>query len=186
MKKTSITTKKGDAGQTSLLGRKRVTKHDPRPEAYGTVDEAAAFLGLARAKSDLSEVKNILKVVQNHLYLINSELACPPEQKHLLKRTLNSHDLEELEKFAAEIESKVELPAKFVLYGETETSAYLDVARTIVRRAERRITELASQEGLANRTIVPYINRLSDMLFLLARYEEFVHHVPYAHPLQDK
>ncbi len=182
MKKYSITTKKGDNGSTGLLDNSRVQKFDLRPETYGTLDEAAAFLGLARAKTSLDETKDILWKIQNHIYLMNAELACPVDYLHLLKDKLAESHLQELEEFSETIENKLELPRKFVLYGQSETAAYLDIARTVVRRAERRLVELNQKEQLENKTIMAYINRLSDVLFLLARYEEFKNGIPYAHP----
>ncbi len=182
MKHFSITTKTGDRGTTGLLDSSRVLKCDARPEAYGTIDEANAFIGLARAKTDLQKVKGVLLIVQNHLYLINAELASPTEQLKLLKRKVEAKDLHLLENESAEIEKVLDLPRKFVLYGQTEVSAILDVARAVIRRAERRVVELNDQDKIANETILAYLNRLSDTLFLLARYEEFAHNVPYAHP----
>ena len=182
MAKQSITTKKGDKGTTSLLDNTRVRKHHMRPEVYGTIDEAAAFIGLVRAKTTLEDIKDILLTVQNHLYYINSELACPPDKIHLLKRVIQKRDLEKIEKLSACIEKKLTLPKKFIIYGESVISSYLDIARTVIRRAERRITELDSLEKLNNSMILPYLNRLSDTLYILARYDEFTHKIPYAHP----
>lgn len=182
MKNYSITTKKGDDGTTGLLDNSRVQKYDLRPETYGTLDEAAAFLGLARAKSTLAKTKEILLAIQNHIYLMNAELACPVDYLHLLKNKLAASHLKQLEELEQKIESELELPRKFVLYGQSETSAYLDIARTVVRRAERRLVELHQSEKIENQTMMAYINRLSDVLFLLARYEEFKSNIPYAHP----
>jgi ATP:cob(I)alamin adenosyltransferase len=180
-KSFSITTKKGDDGTTSLLDNSRVKKDDLRPEAYGTLDEAAAFLGLARAKTKLEASRAFLLTVQNHLYVINSELACPPERLHLLKQKLSPAHLQKLEELSQTIEAELELPRKFILYGQSEISAILDVARAVVRRAERRVVELQAREPLEDVVIPAYLNRLSDALFLLARYEEFKQHLPFAH-----
>lgn len=181
----SITTKKGDDGTTGLLDNSRVKKSDPRPETYGTLDEAAAFLGLARATTDLERTRDFLLTVQNHLYVINAELACPPEYLHLLKKKLTGDHLQKLETLAQSLEAELALPRKFVLYGESQVSALLDVARAVVRRAERRLVELIEQENVDNPSILAYLNRLSDALFLLARYEEFAHGIPFAHPRGD-
>ena len=182
MKKHSITTKKGDTGKTGLLDNSRVEKFDLRPEAYGSLDEAAAFLGLVRAKTDLDDLKEIMWMVQNHIYLMNAELACPVESLPLLKSILSEEHLKNIENKAQEIEEKLNLPKKFVIYGQTEISAYLDIARAVVRRTERRVTELDKYEPLNNKNILAYLNRLSDTLYLLARYDEFFHNVPFAHP----
>ncbi|MBN1467037.1 cob(I)yrinic acid a,c-diamide adenosyltransferase [candidate division KSB1 bacterium] len=184
--KKSVTTKKGDDGTTGLLDNSRVTKSDLRPEAYGTLDEAAAFIGLARAKSNLQMTQELLRTIQQHLYLLNAELACPVDCLHLLKMKLTKEHLGRLEEIAARLEEELNLPAKFVLYGQSEISACLDIARAVVRRAERHIVELNRAEKIANLTILPYINRLSDLLFLLARYEEFKNGIKYAHPYDDE
>ena len=181
-KNFSISTKKGDDGTTGLLDNSRVQKYDLRPETYGTLDEAAAFLGLARAKSSLDKTKEILFVIQNHIYLINAELACPVDYLHLLEDTLTQTHLKRLEQLSVNIEEELELPRKFVLYGQCEISALIDVARAVVRRAERRLVELSRHEKMENDTILGYLNRLSDTLFLLARYEEYKSNIPFAHP----
>ncbi len=175
-------TRKGDDGTTGLLDNSRVSKHDLRPETYGTLDEAAAFIGLARAKSSLQPTQELLLAIQGHIYLMNAELACPVEHLHLLTKKLTEAHLRQLEEPARTMEDELNLPNKFVLYGQSETSAYLDIARAVVRRAERRLTELNRAEKIANLTILPYINRLSDLLFLLARYEEFKNGIKSAHP----
>lgn len=181
----SITTKTGDTGKTSLLNNSRVEKYDLRPETYGTLDEASAILGIARAQTDLQEVKDACWKMQNHIYLINAELACPPESLHLLKKKLQQGDLDYLESISKNIENKIKLPRKFVIYGETVVSAHLDVARAVLRRAERRAAQLNTQQPLQNPVLLPYLNRLSDTLYLLARYEEYAHNVPFAHPSMD-
>ena len=185
MKSYSITTKKGDKGRTGLLDGSRVIKTNIRPEAYGTLDEAAAFIGLARSHTDLDEIADFLLLIQNHIYYINSELACPTESLHLLERTLTSNDLKSVEEKADAFEKKLNLPRKFVLYGETVVSAYLDVSRAVIRRAERRIEELNAQEEIKNSHLRAYINRLSDALFILARYDEWIHKGGYRHPEKD-
>ncbi|MBN1543789.1 cob(I)yrinic acid a,c-diamide adenosyltransferase [candidate division KSB1 bacterium] len=182
MKNFSITTKAGDGGDTSLLNSARVSKTDPRPEAYGTLDEANAFLGLAKATSDSPELQRTITLVQNHLYLINAELACPTDYLHLLKRVLETRDLSELEELEKTIESSLKLPRKFVLYGTCVLSAQLDTARAMIRRAERRTVELHRLEPLANENILPYLNRLSDVLFLLARRVESDQGLAFDHP----
>ena len=180
--KKSITTKKGDSGKTGLLDNTQVSKYDIRPETYGTLDEAAAFIGLARAKSSLDEIRKALRTVLIHIYLINAELACPAEFLDKLKKKITPAELSKLEEQASLIEAKLDLPAKFVIYGQSETSACLDIARAVVRRAERRLVELNQQHPLQNPTISAYINRLSDALYLFARYEEFANNIPFAHP----
>ncbi len=182
MQKKSISTKKGDTGSTTLRMHKHVPKYDIYPETIGTIDEAAAFIGMARSKSRLQKVKKYLWIVQNHIFLINSELACPAEYRHKLETTLQQAHLQKLEQIESSIENETDLPARFVLYGQSEISAFLDTARTVVRRAERRLVELNEIDPFENDTLLPYFNRLSDVLFLLARYEEIKNNIPLAHP----
>ncbi len=170
--KKSISTGKGDKGRTSFLDGSRAAKGSVRPEAYGTLDEASAFIGLARSKSRLEAVRDGLLKAQNLIYRVNSELACPSESRHLLKRVIAESDVEEIAALAGRIESDLKLPPRFVLYGEEEVSALLDLARAVVRRAERAIARLDEEESLDNPSITAFINRLSDLLFLMARLEE--------------
>ncbi len=171
-KKKSISTRKGDRGETSLLDGSRTTKGSDRPEVYGTMDEAQAFVGLARAKSGVRRVTSILLEIQNDIFRLNAELACPDGSRHLLKGTIEGKDVERLDRHLSAIEEELDLPPRFVLYGELETSALLDVARAVVRRAERALTRLEENESIENEKIKAYINRLSDLLFVLARLEE--------------
>ena len=117
-------------------------------------------------------LKEGLLELQNLIYVVNSELACPKGKEKLLKRKLAPEDVKKVSGRIDEIESFLELPAKFVLPGESETSALLDVARTVVRRAERAFARISAKESPANRNIPALLNRLSDLLFLMARLEE--------------
>ncbi|MHC4944083.1 MAG: cob(I)yrinic acid a,c-diamide adenosyltransferase [Planctomycetota bacterium] len=168
----SITTKKGDKGKTSLFDGSRVSKSSLRPETYGTLDEACAFIGLARAKSGIEELGEVLFKLQSLIYLVNAELACPPESKGSLHKRFEADHLEWTEEKAKEIEKRLNLPPKFVVYGETETGAILDVARAVVRRTERLLILLDEAETLENPHVKPFVNRLSDLLYLLARWED--------------
>ena len=181
-KKKSISTKKGDRGETSLFDGTRVSKASLRPEVYGTLDEASAFLGLARAKSGDPEIQAILVELQTQIYLVNAELACPPEAKDRLNHRFEKEHFDALEARAREIEKTLDLPPRFVLYGETEAGAALDVARAVVRRAERALTLLHEAEPEDNPLVKPFVNRLSDMLYLLARREEKKAGRPWRHP----
>lgn len=172
-KKRSITTRKGDRGRTSLFDETRVDKADLRPEAYGTLDEASAFIGLARAAGPRAGVEKVLVRIQELIYLANSELACPPASRAKPARRLEAEHLQWVEDRARESEKALDLPPRFVLYGETLVSAFLDVARAVMRRAERRLQALDDREGtLANPHLMPLVNRLSDLLYLLARGED--------------
>lgn len=182
MPRKSVTTRKGDCGETRLLNNSKIKKSNLRPEVTGTLDEAGAFIGRSKAESRLPYVQDTLYTVQNHLYLLNAELACPEDKKHYLKRKIAKRHIQYLDNCIAFIEKNIELPPKFYLPGQSLPSAELDIARTVVRRAERRVVELSQEETLHNNSILPYLNRLSDLLFLLARYEEFKNDIPYAHP----
>jgi cob(I)alamin adenosyltransferase len=183
MRKKSITTKTGDSGTTGLFDNTRVVKYDPRPEVYGALDEACAFIGLARAQTGWSDLKTFLLDIQNHIYLINAELSCPTESLPQLKKRLRMEHLDVLEKKTDQIEARLELPPRFVIYGQSVLSAHLDIARSVVRRAERRLTELNAREPLHNSVLLAYVNRLSDTLFILARDAENRQGIPYLHPL---
>jgi len=167
-----ITTKKGDKGFTSLLGGRRVPKFHLRSETYGTLDELNSFLGMARAVSKDRMVKETLLTIQNHLYLIGSELALSGKDRRLLKREITQKEADWLTGLSTDFEASLMPAPKFVIYGETYVSSILDVARAVSRRAERRVVEMRSKRMLSNPKILEYLNRLSDVLYLLARYEE--------------
>jgi cob(I)alamin adenosyltransferase len=180
--KKSISTRKGDGGETSLFDGTRISKTAARPDVYGTLDEASSFMGLARAKTPLDRVREILLKLQNIIYLMNAELACPPEAKERLSRRLEEKHLTWVDRESAALEKELNLPMKFVLYGETEAGAVLDIARAVMRRAERLLVGLHAQEPLDNPHIRPLVNRLSDTLYLLARLEEKEAGLPFRHP----
>jgi cob(I)alamin adenosyltransferase len=177
-----ITTKKGDKGFTSLLGGRRVPKFHLRPETYGTLDELNSFLGMARAVSKDRMVEETLLTIQNHLYLIGSELALSGRDRRLLKRELAQKEVGWLTGLSTDFEASLMPEPKFIIYGETFISSILDVARAVSRRAERRVAEMKSKRMLSNPKILEYLNRLSDVLYLLARYEEKKAGVTPRHP----
>jgi cob(I)alamin adenosyltransferase len=174
-----IYTKKGDDGTTGLLfGGDRVSKADLRTDAYGTTDEAVSALGLARAsigsETDRVEVRlaELVLRLQRELFVVGAELATHVERRDRLEPGVSRVTEEMVAALEAEIdelESWVEQPQEFVLPGETATGAALDLARTTVRRAERRAVALASGGGLPDSVVVPYLNRLADLLFVMAR-----------------
>jgi cob(I)alamin adenosyltransferase len=171
-----IYTRKGDDGTTGLWYGGRVPKHDGRPEAYGSVDEAASALGLARAAAehDGELYKDILRV-QNELFIAGAELATAPEAAERLEPGVSKVTpdmVDQLEKDIDRYMDRVDLPPKFVIPGGTELSARLDVARTAVRRAERRVAALKDSGELVDETVVTYLNRLSDALFAMARFAD--------------
>jgi len=167
-----ITTKKGDKGFASLLDGRRVPKFHLRPETYGTVDELNSFLGMARDVSKDRMVKETLLTIQNHLFIIGSALALSGKDRALLKGEVTQEEVDWLTRLSTDFELSLKLKPRFVIYGETYVSSILDVARAVSRRAERRVAQMKSKRMLSNRKILEYLNRLSDVLYLLARYEE--------------
>ena len=171
-----IYTRKGDDGTTGLWYGGRVPKHAGRPEAYGSVDEAASALGLARAAADRDgELYADILRIQNELFVAGAELATAPEAAGRLEPGVSKVTAEMAERLEADIDrymERVELPPKFVIPGGSELSARLDVARAAVRRAERRVAALEDEGELAGETVLRYLNRLSDALFAMARFAD--------------
>jgi cob(I)alamin adenosyltransferase len=156
----------GDDGTTGLLGEGRLPKHHPRMEALGVLDEASAALGLARALCKAQQTEPLLREVQRDLYIIMSEVAATPENVQRF-RTLENQRLEWLESQADAIASMATLPAEFILPGDSLPGAALAVARTVVRRAERRAAELFDTGEIKNKVLLQYLNRLSSLCFAL-------------------
>lgn len=164
-------TRRGDDGYTDLLGGPRVPKYDLRPEALGTLDEASAALGLARATAQREETRHAILHVQRDLYLLMADIATI-EGKQAGKPRLTSEHVAALEQLIADLDPKVSIPKQFVASGDSVAGATLDVARTIVRRAERVLARLAHEDALPSADGMVYLNRLSSMLFGLARFED--------------
>ncbi|RMF33542.1 MAG: cob(I)yrinic acid a,c-diamide adenosyltransferase [Chloroflexi bacterium] len=164
-------TRTGDDGYTGLLGAERVPKYHPRPEAYGTVDEASAALGMARATATVERTRRVLLTVQRHLYHLMAELAATPEAAPRF-RQIGDEQVAWLEETTDALTSAIALPREFVVPGESLAGAALDLARTIVRRAERRVARLVHEGQVENDALLRYLNRLSSLLFVLARYED--------------
>jgi cob(I)alamin adenosyltransferase len=170
-----IYTRKGDDGTTSLWYGGRIPKDDLHTEAYGTLDEATSALGLARAKCDDGRLAADILRLQNELFVAGAELATGPEARERLEPGVSR--LEEdmvtwLEERIDAYMAEVELPPKFVIPGGTELSAQLDVARAVLRRAERRIVALAREGALEGSAALGYLNRASDLLFAMARFAD--------------
>jgi cob(I)alamin adenosyltransferase len=161
-----IYTKTGDAGTTSLFGGARVAKHDARIEAYGTVDELNSFLGAARATALPAEVEKTLDAVQHDLFEIGAHLASPGTSRF---PGVESARIADLERAIDAMESELEPLKTFILPGGTAAAAQLHIARTVCRRAERRVTAL-DDGSEATRSTIAYLNRLSDYLFVAARF----------------
>ena len=181
VKLTRIYTRGGDKGDTSLGDGSRVAKHDPRVEAYGTVDEANAAVGLARLHAE-GEAEAMLARIQNDLFDLGADLCRPeeeesdrkgPEKKANAKKAASLRIVEaqvaRLEREIDEMNAALHPLESFVLPGGSAAAAYLHLARTVARRAERLMTALAA-ESAVNPIAIKYINRLSDHLFVLARY----------------
>ena len=171
-----IYTRKGDDGTTGLWYGGRVSKSDGRPEAYGSLDEAASALGLARAAAeDDEELRRDILDVQTDLFIAGAELATAPEAAGRLESGVSKVTQEMVDRLEPLIDGymdRVELPPKFVIPGGTELSARLDVARTAIRRAERRVVELKELDQLADDAVLHYLNRVSDLVFAMARYAD--------------
>jgi cob(I)alamin adenosyltransferase len=171
-----IYTRKGDDGSTGLWYGGRVPKSDPRPEAYGAVDEATSALGLARAVAHADEelTEDILRI-QTELFVAGAELATAPEAAQRLEAGVSKVTVAMIEQLESDVDkymARVDLPPKFVIPGGSELSARLDVARTAVRRAERRVVEIKLAGDLLDDTVLRYLNRASDTLFAMARYAD--------------
>jgi cob(I)alamin adenosyltransferase len=173
-----IYTRKGDDGTTSLWYGGRVPKTDVRTEAYGSLDEANSALGVARSLckgEDQADLHATILALQRNLFVAGAELATAPEAAERLEGGVSRITDEMVEAVEADIDrymGQVELPPHFVIPGGTELSAALDVARSAIRRAERRVVELRDSDGLSSDVILRYINRASDLAFALARFAD--------------
>jgi cob(I)alamin adenosyltransferase len=172
-----IYTKKGDDGSTSLWYGGRVPKHHRRTAAYGSLDEACSALGVARALCGAEQAELAADVLrlQDDLFVAGAELATAPEAAGRLEdgvsRTTEAM-VAELERLIDRYMDEVELPPKFVIPGGNQLSAQLDVARTIVRRAERHISPLNEAGDLAAETVIHFVNRASDLVYAMARWAD--------------
>ena len=184
---SAVATTRGDDGTTGLLyGGARIGKDDPRTEAYGTIDEAIAALGLARANLgakgrrgtlglSLGGLAPMILRIQRELFVVGAELATNPDAWDRLEdgRTRVSEAMvHDLERDLVELEGNLEMPREFVVPGETPTSAALELARTILRRAERRAVALQRNGLVPGPNLIPYLNRLADLIWVLARAAE--------------
>jgi cob(I)alamin adenosyltransferase len=166
-----IYTKTGDAGSTGLFGGGRVPKDDPRVEAYGDVDELNAFIGMARSVEVMPRIDEVLVPIQRDLFAIGALLATPNREKmaqHLEKARIDDIRIAELERAIDEGEAELEPLTAFILPGGSPKASALHVARTVCRRAERKVVRLQHEVELPPLAVI-YLNRLSDLLFTLAR-----------------
>ncbi len=183
---SAVATGRGDDGTTGLLYGGRITKDDARAEAYGTIDEAVACLGLARAEAGVMATAgslpgliagfgDILLKLQRDLFVAGSELATNPDAWDRLRDGETRVDeamLSVLEEMLREAESRMEMPREFVVPGADRLSAALEVSRTVIRRAERRVIALDHERLVPGAWLMPYLNRLADLLWVLARLAE--------------
>ena len=168
-----IYTRTGDTGSTGLFGGGRVPKDDIRVEAYGDVDELNAVIGVARSVETMPRVDEVLVPIQRDLFAIGALLATPNREKmalHLQKARIDETRIEELERAIDDGEAELEPLTAFIIPGGTPKAAALHVARTVCRRAERHVVRLQHEVELPPVTVI-YLNRLSDLLFVLARRE---------------
>ena len=183
MRITKVYTKVGDKGSTHLVGGRQVSKGESRIEAYGTVDELNAVIGLARtfntpAKENSvaqTRIDGMLKTVQNDLFRVGADLATRPEDRWEGMERPTEADIEQLENWIDALNSELPALKEFILPGGGPVGAYLHQARTVCRRAEREVVRLRSIEPDATREILPYLNRLSDFLFVLGRWAAKAH-----------
>jgi cob(I)alamin adenosyltransferase len=173
-----IYTRKGDDGTTSLWYGGRVAKTDVRTEAYGSIDEANSALGVARAlcnRENQADLHSTILSLQQDLFVAGAELATSPEAADRLEdgvSRITDGMVDALEVDIDRYMNQVDLPPHFVIPGGTELSATLDVARSAIRRAERRVVELRDSDGLASEAVLRYLNRASDLAFALARFAD--------------
>ncbi len=174
-----IYTKTGDNGETGLFGGERVSKDSLRIEAYGTIDELNSFLGLTITEVCDKSVKELLISIQNKLFVLGSDLATPINEKtsKLSITRVPKKFYKDLEKSIDKFENKLEPLRNFILPGGTKSAAMLHICRTVARRAERRVVALNNTVKVGQNIII-FLNRLSDLLFVLARYENKCQNVP--------
>ena len=167
---TPFFTGQGDSGNTGFLGEGRIPKTSARIEAVGSVDEATAALGLARSLSKNEKTGSILLHIQQQLYWLMSELSAAPDVAEKFDK-INEDQILWLEKQINDLENTVVLPREFIIPGESPASAALSLARTIVRRAERRAITLFDAGEIKKSSLIAYLNRLSSLIFILEVYE---------------
>ncbi len=167
---SSITTRVGDKGTTFLFSGEEVDKNSPRTEAYGDLDELVSALGIARCYARKS-AKDILKL-QRELFIVGSELATSLRHVRLLAERVDASMLADFEKRREALEARIKMPKGFILPGGNVAGAYLDMARSISRRLERKVIGLVKLRLIRNKHLLIWLNRLSDYLWLLARWEE--------------
>ncbi len=168
-----VTTRGGDTGYTGLLGAERVPKYDARIEALGDLDEASSALGVARALTTDERARTLILGFQRSLYRLMAEVASTPEtMAKLAVPAMAAGDVEDLDRIAEDLKREVEIGNRFIIPGDSLPGASLDLSRAVVRRAERHLTRMVHEGNIVNGEILRFLNRLSDVLFVLARFLE--------------
>lgn len=166
----AVYTRKGDTGETRLLGGSKIPKDSLKVSCYGTLDEANAALGVARSLIENEELKEIIYSIQKQIFVVGAELASDDKGKNMLKNRITTEDIARFESIIDDLDKRLGPLHEFIIPGETTASAQLHLARSIVRRAERLIVEL-NRATPVRKEIIQYVNRLSDTIFMLARAE---------------
>jgi cob(I)alamin adenosyltransferase len=170
-KQARVTTRTGDTGDTSLFGKSRVRKSDARIDALGDLDEAQSAIGMARA-TVRGRDREVLLELQRGLYRVMAEIATPPAAATRLRIRIDADAVREIDDLGERLKPRANVEGRFVVPGGDPASASLDLARTVTRRAERTIVRLVDASGVSGEHLIPWLNRLSDVLFLLARAHE--------------
>ncbi len=169
---SSITTRIGDKGTTQLFSGETVSKNCPQTNAYGDVDEVVSILGVARSMATHTQTLERLVSLQRRLFVVGAELATSLEHVDRLPQRVDAAMLAELDREREELEASLPTPTGFILPGGTPAAAHIDLARAVVRRCERKAVGLMEQGLITNKTLIVWLNRLSDYLWLLARADE--------------
>jgi cob(I)alamin adenosyltransferase len=172
-----IYTKTGDKGETSLFGGKRVPKDTLRIEAYGSVDELNSVIGICRSSNPAHQIDTILEEIQNDLFTLGADLATPHDANAKSIKRITNDDALRLEKHIDAIDPTLEPLKTFILPGGSRSAAMLHFARTVCRRAERLVVHLDREEHIGEHPVI-YLNRLSDLLFMMARWANALSHTP--------
>lgn len=169
----NVYTRGGDKGETGLFGGNRTPKDDIRVEAYGTMDEANSAIGLAYALSEDNDIRDILHHIQKRIFVLGAELASDEKGKAMLTDSITQSDIDFMEEKLDYYLSVIGKQKEFIIPGKNPVSSALHFARTVVRRGERKIVEYAHKDPAVRPEMLKFVNRLSDLLFVLARTEEY-------------
>ena len=166
-----IYTKNGDEGETNLFLGGKLSKNDIRVEAFGTVDELVSSLGFAKTLTEKEDVINILEMLQHSLFKIGAELSSDSNKTEKIINIITNEDVNEIESIIDSITEKIDLGNEFIMPGTSSSSAAIDISRTVARRLERVVVSINTNE-MINKNILIFLNRISDLLFVVGRYED--------------